>query len=201
MKPNRRETIAVLAGAGSAALAAAGMTSPAQAREAKPAKLAAAKGGGEIQNIETRIGRLEFTHDFANGYPTDATIDKLYDERDFQRACQAYLWSLPAVSFKSWQRGITQQLGARNGQVVSILSMEARRGILTANATTPYYLGFADLSAGPRAGSATAGNKPFRVRNPREHTSCWRRGRRCPTMSPATRCAIPAPSTFFSARG
>ena len=26
---------------------------------------------------------------------------------------------------------------------------EARRGILTANATTPYYLGFADLSAGP----------------------------------------------------
>src|SRR6185503_237853 len=25
----------------------------------------------------------------------------------------------------------------------------ARRGILTANATTPYYLGFADLSAGP----------------------------------------------------
>ena len=29
-------------------------------------------------------------------------------------------------------------------------SYEARRGILTANATTPYYLGFADLSTGPR---------------------------------------------------
>src|SRR4029453_1230487 len=100
------------------------------------------------QEIETRIGALEFTHDFANGYPTDETVEKLYDERDFQRACQAYLWSLPAVSFARWQGGITKGLGARNGQIVAILSYEARRGILTANATTPYYLGFADLSAG-----------------------------------------------------
>ncbi|MET0581400.1 MAG: DUF1254 domain-containing protein [Pseudoxanthomonas sp.] len=101
------------------------------------------------QAIETRIGTLEFTHDFANGYPTDATVEKLYDERDFQRACQAYLWALPAVSFVSWQRGVAQGLGAGNGQIVSILSYEARRGILTANATTPYYLVFADLSSGP----------------------------------------------------
>jgi hypothetical protein len=42
------------------------------------------------QEIETHIGTLEFTHDFANGFPTDATAEKLYDERDFQRACQAY---------------------------------------------------------------------------------------------------------------
>ncbi|HEY6802321.1 MAG TPA: DUF1254 domain-containing protein [Pyrinomonadaceae bacterium] len=99
--------------------------------------------------FDTRIGPLEFTHDFANGYPTDETVDKLYDERDFQRACQAYLWSLPAVSFTAWQRGINETLGARNGQIVSILSLEARRGILTANATTPYYLGFANLVDGP----------------------------------------------------
>src|SRR6188472_2140883 len=103
----------------------------------------------QSQTIETRIGTLEFTHDFANGYPTDATVEKLYDERDFQRACQAYLWSLPAVAFTSWQRGTNDELGAKNGQIVAILSYEARRGILTANATTPYYLGFADLSAGP----------------------------------------------------
>jgi len=101
------------------------------------------------QTIPTRVGPLEFTHDFANGYPTEATVQKLYDERDFQRACQAYLWSLPAVAFTAWQNGTKTQLGARNGQIVSILSYEARRGILTANATTPYYLGFADLSAGP----------------------------------------------------
>jgi len=80
------------------------------------------------QTIDTRIGKLEFTHDFANGYPTDATIAKLYDERDFQRGCQAYLWSLPAVSFTSWQRGIAEELGAKNGQIVAILSLEARAG-------------------------------------------------------------------------
>jgi hypothetical protein len=101
------------------------------------------------ETINTRLGPLGFTHDFANGYPTDETVTKLYDERDFQRACQAYLWSLPAVSFTAWQRGINETLGAKNGQIVSILSLEARRGILTANATTPYYLGFADLSDGP----------------------------------------------------
>src|SRR6188472_765487 len=107
------------------------------------------RGQNGSESIKTRIGALEFTHDFANGFPTDATVEKLYDERDFQRACQAYLWSLPAVSFTAWQRGVTKELGARNGQIVAILSLEARRGILTANATTPYYLGFADLSAGP----------------------------------------------------
>src|SRR5580692_3685919 len=101
------------------------------------------------ERVETRIGTLEFTRDFANGYPTDATVEKLYDERDFQRACQAYIWALPAVSFASWQRGVTKGLGAKNGQIVAVLSYEARRGILTANATTPYYLAFADLSAGP----------------------------------------------------
>ena len=26
------------------------------------------------QTIETRIGTLEFSHDFANGFPTDATV-------------------------------------------------------------------------------------------------------------------------------
>jgi hypothetical protein len=152
MKPNRRDTISLLAGAAPAALgmlSVASVTDPSYAKEVQPKRRAATTGQNRPQRIETRIGTLEFTHDFANGYPTDATIDKLYDERDFQRACQAYLWSLPAVSFASWQRGITWQLGAKNGQVVAILSLEARRGILTANATTPYYLGFADLSAGP----------------------------------------------------
>lgn len=101
------------------------------------------------QTIETRIGTLELTHDFANGYPTDTTVEKLYDERDFKCACQAYLWAMPAVSFAAFQRGLTQQLGAKNGQIAALLSYEARRGALTPNATTPYYLGFADLSGGP----------------------------------------------------
>ena len=63
-----------------------------------------------LEKIRSHIGTLEFTHDFANGYPTDKTVQLLYDERDFQRACQLYLWSLPAVSFTAWQRGVTKGL-------------------------------------------------------------------------------------------
>src|SRR5689334_16304853 len=139
MRTNRRETLSLLAGAAPAAFGAVsvvGITSPGHAQEARRV---ATTGQDQLQGIETRIGRLEFTHDFANGYPTDATIEKLYDERDFQRACQAYLWSLPAVSFTSFQHGLTKELGARNGQIVSLLSYEAKRNVLTANATTPYY--------------------------------------------------------------
>jgi hypothetical protein len=43
--------------------------------------------------VETRLGKLELT----DGYPTEATAKKLYDDIDFQRACQAYIWALPAV--------------------------------------------------------------------------------------------------------
>jgi len=48
-------------------------------------------------SYSSRIGQLGFTHEFADGYPTDETVELLYDERDFQRACQAYLWARPPV--------------------------------------------------------------------------------------------------------
>jgi len=47
------------------------------------ATLAAIGIGGVVhaETIETRIGKLSFTHGFANGYPTKETVEKLYDER------------------------------------------------------------------------------------------------------------------------
>ena len=100
-----------------------------------------------MSEIQTRIGPLDFTHPFENGYPTPETLEKLFDERDFQRACQAYLWALPIVSFAEMQRAAAEDLGAGNGQLVAYLSYTDRLGILTPNATTPYYIAFADLSA------------------------------------------------------
>ena len=72
----------------------------------------------QAETLDTRIGKLEFTHAFANGYPTDATVDKLFDELDFQRAVQAYIWSIPLVSMAQWQYSHEQELGAENGQAV-----------------------------------------------------------------------------------
>jgi len=45
--------------------------------------------------LETRIGQLRFE----GGYPSNETVDKLYEEMDFQRAVQAYIWAIPLVSF------------------------------------------------------------------------------------------------------
>jgi hypothetical protein len=103
---------------------------------------------GAPRTIDTRIGTLAFTHDFANGYPTKESVEKLYDERDFQRACQAYLWALPAVSFAQWKHG-QESFGAGNGDIAALLSYDDRMGVLTPNATTPYYIVFDDLTSGP----------------------------------------------------
>lgn len=97
------------------------------------------------QTCDTRIGPLTFTHDFANGYPTEETIEKLYVERDFQRACQSYLWALPLVSMAQWQYSHNVSLGAKNGQIILFESYRDKLGGLTYNATTPYALPFIDL--------------------------------------------------------
>ncbi|MEE8592564.1 MAG: hypothetical protein V3T03_00420, partial [Candidatus Bipolaricaulota bacterium] len=44
--------------------------------------------------VETRIGELEFV----GGYPTQATIDRAFDQLDVQRATQAYLEFMPMMS-------------------------------------------------------------------------------------------------------
>ena len=74
--------------------------------------------------VSTRIGDLGITHDFANGYPTDASVDKLFDEMDFQRAVQAYLWAIPLVSFVHWQRVQAEEFGAENGQLIYMVTYD-----------------------------------------------------------------------------
>ena len=99
--------------------------------------------------VQTRIGELTFTHDFASGYPTDATIDKLFDEIDFQRASQAYIWAIPLISMAQWQHAYNVTLGAENGQIVFLNGYDDILGGLTFNATTPYALVFIDLGKEP----------------------------------------------------
>lgn len=100
-------------------------------------------GGPRV--IETRIGTLDFSHDFANGIPTKATAEKLYDELDFQRACQAYIWGLGPVSMMEWEREAAQKFGAGNLDLVAYTTYDQKLGIPTANATTPYLCAFCNL--------------------------------------------------------
>lgn len=100
--------------------------------------------------VQTRIGELKFSHEFENGYPTDETVEKLYDEIDFQRACQAYLWGLPLVSMHQWYNQQNTIFNAEDGEFVIYTSYKDKQGILTANLTTPYVFSFVDLTkSGP----------------------------------------------------
>src|SRR5271156_1433413 len=83
--------------------------------------------------INTRIGPLSFTHDFANGYPTKETVERLYDERDFQRACQVYLWALPMVAAGEIEHVYMQAPDVAHGDIVSLVEFPDLSRFLTAN--------------------------------------------------------------------
>ena len=110
--------------------------------------------------VETRVGTIELDL----GVPTEHSAQSLFDSMDFQRACQAYLWALPAVGFEYVLREQRNELGAKNGDVVIYKGYRDVSRFLTPNVTTPYIIGFMELAedgpmmlqvpAGAIAGSA-----------------------------------------------
>jgi len=135
------------------ALLGVSSTSFAAVKKAEKKKSRALEG-----TVKTRIGELKFEM----GYPSDATIKKLYSELDFQRAVQAYLWALPLVEMAEWQKAQKDIFKAGTNDFVTYLTFTEKLGILTANATTPYLMAFPNLKetgpmvfeipAGPTAG-------------------------------------------------
>lgn len=97
--------------------------------------------------------------------PSRSSIPVIFDELDYQLACQAYLWALPLVSYAQWKSQHYGIFGATGNDLVRYLSYRDRIGLITANATTPYILNFFDLSetgplvielpAGPTAGGVS----------------------------------------------
>jgi hypothetical protein len=82
--------------------------------------------------------------------PARESIPAIFDELDYQLACQAYLWALPLVSYAQWKTQHYDVFGATGSDLVRYLSYQDRLGLITANATTPYILNFFDLSeSGP----------------------------------------------------
>ncbi|MFC1765047.1 DUF1254 domain-containing protein [Planctomycetota bacterium] len=97
------------------------------------------------ETLKTRMGTLEFT----SGYPTDETVEKLYDELDFQRAVQAYLWALPMASYGVMADEHIRLGCGSSAVVVADKSAEQQQLILTANQDTVYMSGVLDLRNGP----------------------------------------------------
>ena len=102
-------------------------------------------GVASSDKVETRFGTLNFF----DGFPDKASVEKLYDTLDFQRAVQAYLLAIPAVSQAANRKAI-HTLGPVN-TVVPIFEqlMDSRSIVLTANDSNVYSWTWLDLSNGP----------------------------------------------------
>ena len=92
--------------------------------------------------VKTRIGELETV----NGFPTTEAARKLFDESDFQRATQSYLWALPAVGFHGLHLSHLNIFGAKDGEVVLYVTLKDKAGMLTPNLTTIYAMSFWNLA-------------------------------------------------------
>ena len=98
-------------------------------------------------SVKTRIGDLAFER----GFPTEDTTRKVFDEIDYQRAVQAFLWAYPAVSFQAIQIGLKRDLDVDLNEMMIADNFADPHGLwLTANDTTIYAMVNVDLGkSGP----------------------------------------------------
>jgi hypothetical protein len=69
-----------------------------------------APGVAVPDKIESSIGTLNLS----NGYPDDATVQKIYDNLDRSRALQAYLMAIPIVNQAGMRDSIRKYAGPDN---------------------------------------------------------------------------------------
>lgn len=113
---------------------------------AAPSSLEDAKLVGD-ELVSSPYGEIKIEHNFIT-----QGSQELFDAMDFQRASQAYIWSTPAVSFKQWQVAQAETFNARKlGDFVVYKTLKEKRGIVTANLTTPYVINFLTLADGAGA--------------------------------------------------
>jgi hypothetical protein len=96
--------------------------------------------------VETRIGTLSFF----DGFPDDATTQKVYDNLDFMRGVEAFLNCVPGASAEGFRTGWATQ-GADNNQTVIIMEnlMDSKSLYLTPNTESIYNMAWLDTSDGP----------------------------------------------------
>ncbi|MDJ0593532.1 MAG: DUF1254 domain-containing protein [Pleurocapsa sp. MO_226.B13] len=104
----------------------------------------------------------EFVGDlhFENEYPTQETVQKLYDQLDFQRACQVFMRNITAASMYSFRHGLERDLGWSSPRDFVIWDgpFDAHSLMLTPNSETVYGLTYLDLkSDGPTVAEVPAG--------------------------------------------
>ncbi|NKJ71355.1 DUF1214 domain-containing protein [Rhizobium leguminosarum bv. viciae] len=104
-----------------------------------------APGVAVPDKIESSIGTLKLHY----GYPSEDTVDKIYDNLDRSRALQAYLLAIPIVN-QAGMRDSLRKFGPDNQtNVIWESLMDSKTVALTGNDNTIYNFMWVDTSKGP----------------------------------------------------
>jgi hypothetical protein len=96
-------------------------------------------------SVDTPIGTLKFF----DGFPDDATVEKVYDNLDFQRGVQAFLSGMPGASLVGMRTGF-RKLGALNNNVLLFGNrLDSKSLFLTGNTDSAYFSTWINLKDGP----------------------------------------------------
>lgn len=122
---------------------------------AQEAKKSAGDGQTSVSPQQYFANRIQLE----GGQPAVATIAELYDELDFQRAVQAYIWATPFVALSAMFESQERDFGATlTRQGIFEQSVTPEYIVFTGNNTTIYSLGQLDLKEhGPIVLEAPAG--------------------------------------------
>src|SRR5580658_10312827 len=96
-------------------------------------------------SVATRLGTLNFF----DGFPDDATVEKVMDNLDFSRGVQAFLSGMPGTSLVGMRRGF-KKLGVINGSILIFENLlDSKSLFLTGNTDSVYFSTWLDLKDGP----------------------------------------------------
>ncbi|MGB5747733.1 MAG: DUF1254 domain-containing protein, partial [Desulfobacterales bacterium] len=94
--------------------------------------------------VETSIGALTFE----DGFPTEETAQKIYDQLDFQRAVESVMMTTPGASVHAFAQAI-RKYGPDNETAIIWPRMDSKVQLLTPNTTVIYLFLWLDLKKGP----------------------------------------------------
>jgi hypothetical protein len=96
-------------------------------------------------SVDTSLGTLKFF----DGFPDDATVQKVYDNLDFERGVQAFLNGMPGASLVGMRTGF-QKLGVINNNIFLFENrLDSKSLFLTGNTDSVYFSTWLNLKDGP----------------------------------------------------
>ena len=95
--------------------------------------------------VETRFGTLNFE----DGFPTEETAQKVYDQLDFQRAVESVIMTTPGGSLAGFRKGIREYGPDNETAIIWEERMDSKVQLLTPNSTVVYVFLWLNLKDGP----------------------------------------------------